>query len=113
MFVQCNPLADVPAHAAKAATQETPEETWQRVLCVSSGSVNAEAEGPRKGPVLTGSVAVCLWEGAGQQPRAWSEGQEGQTAVLWHRAVASAVGARVKEHSGELVRLDISHVWSG
>lgn len=59
MFVQCNPLADLLAHAVKAAMQETPEETWQQVLCVSSDSAKAEAEF-QEGPVLTGSVGLHL-----------------------------------------------------
>lgn len=46
MFVQCDPLADL-AHTVKAATQETAEETWQQVLCVSSDG--AKAECPRRG----------------------------------------------------------------
>lgn len=89
MFVHCNPLADVLAHAVKAAAQETPEETWQHVLCVSSGSAKAEAEGPRRA-CPDRFCGYLRGEGVGQQPRDWSEGQEGQPAMLWHRAQCCA-----------------------
>lgn len=70
---------------------------------------------PQEGPVwhvLWISSSVRVWGSSwGLRPRDRKDRQP--CSGTGNSAVASVVGMCVKEHSGELVLLDVSHIWSG